>query len=93
MSLTPDGRPDTMAFSHPLPPQGDESLEWYSGQLGRGMKAERSDPNYFELTMRHVAVSRLLFLLGEQGWELCGFGMMADMSSHYRTYIFKRPRS
>lgn len=87
MLSDPDTGDDGVLFSHD---QGPQFVPHVSKLLGRGLKAERSNGRWLHVNMSHTNPVVILGLLGEMGWELCGF---ATLPGGHAYWTLKRPLS
>jgi hypothetical protein len=75
---------DGVSFSHPQPAG---MVQEFSGALGRGMKAERSNPSWLHVNLSHTTPVRVCGLLGERGWQLTGF---TTLTGGHAYWMFSR---
>jgi hypothetical protein len=73
MFSNPASGDDGVAFSHS---QASSIVSEFSDRLGRGMRAERSDPTWLNVNMNHTNMARIAGLLGERGWQMVGFSTL-----------------
>ena len=75
---------DGVTFSHPQPATIVQEL---SAQLGKGLKAERSNPSWLHVNLNHATTVRVCGLLGERGWKLVGF---STLTGGHEYWMFSR---
>jgi hypothetical protein len=75
---------DSVSFSRP---QGGALVRELSQALGRGLKAEQSNPSFLHLNLNHTNMVLVSGVLGERGWELVG---MSTLTGGHAYLMFKR---
>jgi hypothetical protein len=83
----PESETDFIRFSQP---QSADIVQWFSQSLGRGLKAERSDPAFLHLNLNHTTTVHVAGLLGILGWELVSH---ATLTGGHEYWTFKRQLS
>ncbi len=84
MLSNPASGTDGVTYSHVQP---DTIVQEFSLALGRGLKAERSNPRFLHVNMSHTNIVTVSGLLGERGWELAGY---STLSGGHEYAMFKR---
>jgi hypothetical protein len=85
MLSNPASGTDAVTFSHAQP---EGMVAEFSGQLGKGLKAERSNNAYLHLNLSHTVPVRVAGLLGMRGWEMVSH---AVLTGGHEYWTFKRP--
>jgi hypothetical protein len=81
----PGSGKDYVLFSHI---QGTNLVEEFSSVLGRGLKAENSNPSYLHLNLNYTSSVIVAGLLGMRGWELVSH---AVLTGGHEYWTFKQP--
>lgn len=84
MLSNPASGTDGVSFSHPQP---STIVQEFSAALGKGLKAENSNPSFLHLNLNHTNTTRVSGLLGDRGWELVGF---STLTGGHMYSMFKR---
>lgn len=85
MFKDPDTGEDGVAFSRS---QGPTLVPEFSRLLGRGLKAENSHERWLHVNLNHTTPIIIIGLLGERGWEMCGF---STLTGGHAYWMFRRP--
>ena len=81
---SPASGTDGVTFSRP---QQAGIVKEFSAALGRGLKAEQSNASFLHLNLNHTNTTVVSGLLGDRGWEICGF---ATLTGGHAYLMFKR---
>lgn len=79
MFLNPASGDDGVKFSHP---QEADIVAQFSQALGRGLKAERSNPSWLHVNLNNTDMTHIAGLLGERGWKMVGFSTLTGGHSY-----------
>jgi hypothetical protein len=80
----PGSGTDAVVFSRP---QRSTIVADFSALLGRGLKAERSNPGFLHLNLSHTNTVLVAGLLGNEGWEVVSH---AVLTGGHEYWSFKR---
>lgn len=61
---------DGVTFSHAQPPT---NVQEFSQALGKGLKAEKSNPFWLHVNVGHTNMAAIAGQLGQRGWRMVGF--------------------
>lgn len=84
MLSNPASGTDAVTFSHT---QSPTIVEEFSKALGRGLKAEKSNPNFLHLNLGNTTPVRVAGVLGERGWELAAH---SSLTGGHEYWTFKK---
>ncbi len=84
MIINPASGTDGVRFSYP---QHDNIVKEFSAALGRGLKAEHSNPSFLHLNLGNTTTTFVAGVLGAQGWELVTHSVL---TGGHEYFAFKR---